>query len=144
MKTFEIIEHPADVGFLAYGETLRELFENAALAMCSLMAAPDHITEREERQISARGSDTESLLYSWLAEILAAADGEQLVFRRVVVTQLKEPRGTSAGQVRGTAFGERFDRERHAAGTYIKAVTLHQFSIEKTDSGYRARVFLDL
>ena len=143
-KAFEIIEHPADVGFLAYGQNLHELFESAALAMCSLASAPDQVTEREERHISATGADLESLLYAWLAEILAVADAEQLAFRRVVVTELQEPGRTSTGEVRGTAFGERFDRERHAAGTYIKAVTLHQFSIEKTDSGYRARVFLDL
>jgi SHS2 domain-containing protein len=46
--------------------------------------------------------------------------------------------------VRGTALGEKFDRERHAAGTYIKAVTLHQFAVERTSEGLRARVFLDL
>lgn len=144
MKTFEIIEHPADVGFLAYGRDLPELFENAALAMCSLACAPGNIEDKEQRQISATGDDLESLLFAWLAEILAITDADQLVFRRVAVSKLREPHGTQPGEVRGSAFGERFDRKRHAAGTYIKAVTLHQFLAEKTKNGYRARVFLDL
>jgi len=152
-QRFEILEHPADVGFLAYGETLEELFENAGLAMCSLGCAAERIEEQAEREIAASGADVESLLYAWLAEILAVADAEQLVFRRVRVTKLRAPgegeadatRAVDArGEVRGTAYGERFDRERHAAGTYIKAVTLHQFAVERVAEAWRARVFLDL
>jgi SHS2 domain-containing protein len=141
---YEIIEHPADVGFLAYGRTLAELFENAALAMCSLACAPEKIQETEHREIIVRGADLEALLYAWLAEILGIADGEQLVFRRVAITQIREPKNGVPGEARGIAYGEMFDRVRHAAGTYIKAVTLHQFVVERTPDGFRARVFLDL
>jgi SHS2 domain-containing protein len=144
MAKFEIIEHPSDVGFLAYGNSLVELFENAALAVCSLACAPDGIEERTNAALTAGGADLESLLYAWLAEILATADAHGLVFRRVQVTRLCEPHDCISGEVRGIAHGEAFDRERHSAGTYIKAVTLHQFSLERTPIGYRARVFLDL
>jgi len=144
MKRFEIIEHPADVGFAAYGTTLRELFEAAALALCSLACAPEKIEERTSCDVGATGTDLGSLLYAWLAEILAIADADQLVFRRVEVVNLREPQAGAPGEVRGIAQGERFDRDRHCAGTYIKAVTLHQFSVERTANGYRARVFLDL
>jgi SHS2 domain-containing protein len=141
---YKILEHPADVGFLAYGGTFSELFENAALALCSLACAPEKIEEREQREIIAGGADIESLLYAWLAEILAIADGEQILFRRVQVNEFREPQAGAAGEARGIAYGEKFDRERHAAGTYIKAVTLHQFAVERTPEGFRARVFLDL
>ncbi len=141
---FEILEHPADVGFLAFGVTLAELFENAALALCSLGCAPEKIEERIAREIVAQGADIESLLYAWLAEILAIADAEQIVCRRVDIAELREPKNGKSGEARGIAYGEKFDRERHAAGTYIKAVTLHQFQIECTPAGFRARVFLDL
>jgi SHS2 domain-containing protein len=141
---YEILEHPADVGFLAYGRTLAELFENAALALCALACAPEKIEERLEHEITARTADLESLLYSWLAEILAVADAEQFVFRRAKVTALQEPGAGKQGEVRGNLYGEKFDRARHAAGTYIKAVTLHQFALERTPEGFRARVFLDL
>ena len=141
---FEILEHPADVGFLAYGESLTQLFENAALALCSLSCAPEKIEERLEREFSVHGADTESLLYAWLAEILAISDVEQLMLRRVSVTELREPQPGTRGEARGIAYGEKFDRERHAAGTYIKAVTLHQFSVERMQDGFRARVYLDL
>jgi SHS2 domain-containing protein len=144
MKPFDIIEHPADVGFLAYGVTASELFENAALAMCSLACAPEKIGEKTRCEVRVTADDLELLLYAWLAEILAIADADQLVFRRVEVRHLAEPHADAAGEVCGIAYGESFDGGRHAAGTYIKAVTMHQLLIERPPQGYSARVFLDL
>jgi hypothetical protein len=48
---FEILEHPADVGFLAYGATLEELFVNAALAMISIGGDIESVRETERREI---------------------------------------------------------------------------------------------
>jgi SHS2 domain-containing protein len=135
---FEIIEHPADVGFLAYGRTLEELFANAALAMFSLACEPSAIEERERREVEVTGGDHETLLFAWLAELLAISDVEQIFFRRAEVTEVHE------GRVRGAATGERYDKLRHRAGTYIKAVTYHQLRVERTPEGWRARVFLDV
>jgi SHS2 domain-containing protein len=137
-QQFEILEHPADIGFRAYGATLEKLFENSALALFSLACDPANVSESEAREIEAEGSDKELLLYAWLAELLAVAEAEHLVFRRAEVTAL------SAGRVAGRAFGERFDRARHPMHTHIKAVTLHQFFVESTADGWRAQVFLDL
>jgi SHS2 domain-containing protein len=142
------------VGFIAYGSTLEELFANAALALLSLSCELGGIEEREQREILAQGADLDSLLYAWLAEILAISDAEQLVFRRVDVKRLRveetggEVRGEGRGEVRdeiqGIAYGEPFDKTRHRAGTYIKAVTYHQFEVTRTPEGWRAQVFLDL
>jgi SHS2 domain-containing protein len=135
---FEVLEHPADVGFLAYGRTLEELFANAALAMFSLACELDYIEERLRREVEVTGAETEALLYAWLAELLAIADAEQLFFRRAEVTTL------APGRVRGVAYGEKFDKARHRAGTYVKAVTYHQFRVEETPEGWRAEVYLDV
>jgi len=144
---FEVIEHPADVGFLAYGKTLEELFAHAALALVSLACEPAGIEEREPRAIEATGADLEALLFAWLAEILATADAEKMVFRRVEVTELRLPAPSEAsapGHARGRAWGERFDRERHRAGTYLKAVTYHQLRVEQIPGGWRAQVYVDV
>ncbi len=135
---FEIIEHPADVGFLAYGATLEELFANSALAMLSLACDLAGIAEREQCTIALSGADTESLLFAWLAEILAVGEIERLVFRRVEVMEFARE------HVRGIAYGEPFDKRRHAAGTYIKAVTYHQLRVEQIADGWRAQVYLDV
>ncbi len=139
---FAILEHPADVGFLAYGATLEELFENAALAIISIAGEVDNVRESDRRQIEVTGENIESLLYAWLAEILAVMDAERMALRRAEVTELVSE--ACGGRVRGVVYGEPFDRAQHAAGVAIKAVTYHQFAIERTADGWRARVFLDL
>ncbi len=135
---WEVIEHPADVGFIAYGATLEELFANAGLAMMSLAYELEGVRKTESRPLDATGDDAESLLYAWLAEILAVADAEQLVFCRFEVTERQN------GRVRGVAFGEKYDKARHRAGTYVKAVTYHQLRVEQTSEGWRAQVYLDV
>ena len=137
-KRFEIIEHPADVGFIAYGATLGELLENAALAMMSLGCELTAIEERERQEIRACGADNEALLFDWLAEILAVADAEGLALRRAEVTRVGE------GAAHGVVYGEKFDKARHRAGTYVKAVTYHQLAIERSGDGWKATVYLDV
>jgi protein archease len=137
-KKFEIIEHPADVGFIAYGATLSEILENAALAMMSMACEPKGITEKERREVHASGADNESLLFDWLAEILALADAEELALCRAEVTQLGQ------NEVRGVVYGEKFNKARHRAGTYIKAVTYHQLAIARIADGWQATVYLDV
>ena len=135
---FEILEHPADVGFRAHGSTLQELFASAALALISIAGEIDAIENREQRKIEATGEDTESLLYAWLAEIVAVADTDCLVLARVDVTSLGDDRVT------GVVFGERYDRARHHAGTAIKAVTYHKFFVKRLPAGWVSEVFVDL
>jgi len=40
--------------------------------------------------------------------------------------------------------GEPLDATRHHQRADVKAVTLHDFSVEKEDDGWRARVLLDI
>ena len=129
---------PGRRGFPRLRTALQDLFANAALALISIAGEIESIEERERREIVAAGDDTESLLYAWLAEIVAVADADRLVLRRVELTSLGE------GSVTGAAYGERYDHDRHHSGTAIKAVTYHKFLVRQFESGYLAEVFLDL
>jgi SHS2 domain-containing protein len=46
--------------------------------------------------------------------------------------------------VKATAEGELLDAERHHQRADVKAVTLHDFSVERTEGGWKARVLLDI
>jgi SHS2 domain-containing protein len=46
--------------------------------------------------------------------------------------------------LQATAWGERLDPERHHPRVDVKAVTLHQFRLEKTGQGWEAFVILDI
>jgi SHS2 domain-containing protein len=151
-KPYTFLDHPADVGFVARGHTLTELFESAAAAVLDYGWELDTVREREQVNLRARAATLEDLLFSWLAELVYLADAEHWVFKRVLVRQLEPPHASApegsahkpAWEVRGAALGERFEKDRHRARTYIKAVTYHQLAVEESPDGWQATVFLDV
>jgi SHS2 domain-containing protein len=44
----EVLGHPADIGFRAFGDTLPEPFARSALAMLSIAADPAAVLSKEE------------------------------------------------------------------------------------------------
>ncbi|MFQ5818036.1 MAG: archease [Terriglobia bacterium] len=149
MPAYEFLDHPADVGFVARGRTLAQLFAHAARAMLDYGWDLSTVRARKKVRVSVAGHDLESLLYNWLAEILSRADAENWIFKTVTVNRVTaqgtrhKVQGTEY-QVQGTAAGEPFLRARHRARTYIKAVTYHQLAVQQTPGGFEATVFLDV
>ena len=66
MKQFELIDISGDVGIRVFGRDLKELFENAALGMYSLITDIKDIEEKKRIEISADSSSTDGLLVSYL------------------------------------------------------------------------------
>ena len=138
LPDFEILEHTADAGIVARGETLPELFAHAAEGMFTLMVDLDGVRETEVRAVSARGEDAARLLADWLLELLILTDTEGLLFRRFEVT-------IEDGGLKGKAYGERIDRARHDLRGDIKGVTRHLLEVAPDNGGsYRARVLFDM
>ena len=134
---FGIIEHTADVGIVAWGEDLAELFSQVAAGMYSIMVAVDDVRETESRELSVVADTLDHLLTNWLTELLFVTETEDLVFSRFEV----RIKGT---QLSATAFGERLDPLKHSIGEAVKGVTRHMFEIKRVDDGYEARVLLDV
>jgi SHS2 domain-containing protein len=135
---FEILEHPADIGFRALGGTLAELFETAALALLSIACELDDILPRETHRVQAAGADYESLLVSWLNEVLYWFDGRRIAFRQFRVQEIEPERVTAVG------WGEPRDALRHRPKLIVKAVTWHQLKVSSSNGGWMAEVFLDV
>lgn len=135
---FEILEHPADIGFRARGQTLEELFEASAEALVSLALETEEVRPLERYALSAVGEDIEALLVNWLSEVLWLLDGRQMALRQFRVTEL------GVGSVRGEAKGEPRDPARHRAKLMVKGVTYHQLEVAQDAAGWHAQVFLDI
>ena len=138
MPPFEILEHPADIGFRAFGGTLAELFENAALALVSIASEIGDVAERHEYHLEAAGTDQESLLVAWLSEVLYWFDGKRITFCRFHISAI-DPHGLTA-----VAYGEPRNSIRHRFKPIVKAVTWHQLKVRKTGRGWMAEVYLDI
>jgi len=137
-RAFELLEHPADIGFRAFGATLPELFGNAALAMLNIACELDGVAPKSEYILSATGADYEGLLVSWLSEVLYWFDGKRIALREFQVTHL-DPQS-----IHSTARGEPRDAGHHRSKLIVKAVTWHQLKIAPSNGGWLAEVYLDI
>ena len=135
---FEILEHPADIGFRAFGDSLSGLFANAAVAMLSIAGNPAAAEPRREYPLAVESPDRESLLVDWLGEVLWWFDGRRIAFRDFHVTRFSDGASAAVGR------GEPRDAERHRARVIVKAVTWHQLKIERRGEVWTAEVYLDI
>ncbi len=133
----QVTPHTADTGIDAWGPTLDDAFEEAALGLFELMVEPAAVEEREAHRIAVSGGDDGDLLVRWLNELLYLVDARGLVFHRFVVER------RVAGALVAMAYGEPFDRARHLPRTAVKAATYHQLAVEPGPPA-RVRVIVDL
>jgi SHS2 domain-containing protein len=137
-RGFEVLEHPADIGFRAFGATLPGLFVSSALAMLSIIGDPEAAEPRSEYSLEVESGDREALLVDWLSEVLYWFDGKQVAFRDFRIDAFEETALRAAG------IGEPRDPERHRSRLIVKAVTWHQLKIERHGEGWLAEVYLDI
>ena len=123
-KRFQLIEHTADVGLVAYGETLTEAFANAAYGLFSIIAELKTVKEVESRQLELSEEDPEALLFEWLNSLIYLFDVEMILFKRFEITDFDRRR------LRATCHGEKYDPSRHQLKTGVKAATYHMLKVD--------------
>ncbi|MFQ5861845.1 MAG: archease [Candidatus Brocadiales bacterium] len=143
-EKYTVIEHTADLAFMAYGKNIEELFENAAYALFDTFTDLSRVEETTERPVHIQlktgnvETDTEQLLVKWLNELLYLNEVENLLFKRFKVE------GIGAGELRALAYGEKFRPDHHVILTPLKAVTYHRIEVVKEPDRWHARVIVDL
>jgi len=136
-KDFEIIDHTADVGILAYGVDMSQAFANAARALFSIITELDDVEEVLYRDIELSAPDRESLLVAWLNELIYLFDAENIIFKRFDITGLGDTR------LEARSYGEKVDNSRHKLKTGVKAATYHMLKVED-GNGCKAQVLFDI
>jgi SHS2 domain-containing protein len=132
----------ADIAFEATGPDLPQLFRDAADATMNVMIDNiEAIHPRETRQIELSNDKLDMLLFDLLQELIFLKDAERLLLR---IREMQIGERDEIYFVKATAEGELLDAERHHQRADVKAVTLHDFSVERTESGWKARVLLDI
>ena len=107
MTQFRILEHTADVGFEAFGATREGMFANAGRALFYLITDLEAVETSDRVTLALEAQEATSLLVDWLSEILYLWDAEGWLFRDFEIHRLTDQ------SLSATAWGERFDRERH-------------------------------
>ena len=138
LPTFQLIDHPADLGIEAQGESLSEAFEQAAVGLMSVILDLSSVEPLMSKEVTLQGSGLEHLLVKWLSEVLYLYDGEKFVGRDFSICELRDD------FLRATVRGEQFVADKHTTRLDVKAVTYHQLLVEQTTGAGRVRVFLDI
>lgn len=132
----------ADIAFEATGRDLRELFKDAADATMNVMIDNlDAIEPRETRHIELSNDQIDMLLFDFLQELIFFKDAERLLLR---IGKVRIDESDRKYFLEAKAAGEPLDATRHQQRADVKAVTLHDFSVEKTAGGWKAHVLLDI
>jgi SHS2 domain-containing protein len=138
MRSFELLDHTADVGLRARGGSLAELLAACAEGMFSVVVEEGEVREETAVKVELEASDAEALVHAWLRELLFRFSADGLVFARFDVQE------ATASRLRAVCHGEAFDPGRHRGGTEIKAVTWHDFKVEEREDGWLAEALLDI
>jgi protein archease len=132
----------ADIAFEATGRDLPELFSEAADATINVMIDNiDAIQPVETRQIELSNDELDMLLFDLLQELIFLKDAKRLLLR---IREVQIAERAENYFMKATAEGELLDTERHQQRADVKAVTLHDFSVERKEGGWKARVLLDI
>jgi protein archease len=134
-RGYEVLEHTADVGLRVWAPDFGALFEEAALALIAIMGTATGAETRRE-EVNLEAPDGVALLVDWLSEVLFLFDARGLV--PLHIEAYVEP-----WHLRATMTGcdaEHFQQ----GGAAVKAVTYHDAMLRETDSGWEARIYLDV
>ena len=134
---YETFEHRADIGVRGYGKSLEEAFENGAKAMFSVVVDIEGVRPVETEEISCEAPDTETLFVEWLNNLLSAAHLSGKLFSgfKVEITD---------NSLKGLAFGERLDKNRHHIMTEVKGATYSNLKVDKEDDMFVAQCIVDV
>jgi SHS2 domain-containing protein len=138
MERYKEIPHTADIAAMIYGRTVSELFENAAYAMFDMMGDISAMEPEIAVKVELEAPDTESLLISWLNELLYRSYFKQVLFFDFHVITLE------GNKLTAEAKGQKISEDKERLRVEIKAATYHDLEIKETGSGYEITIVFDV
>jgi len=134
MKYKFIEDLTSDVMFEAYGKDLKELFENAALALSDVICK--NVKPKLKVSVKVKGDDLKELMINWLQEIISSVDIKDMFFSKFDIKMINEKK------LEANIYGEEITPEK--GETVVKAVTNYNFKLEKNKKRYLVRISLDI
>lgn len=137
MRKFKIIEHTADIGIIAFGKDLPQLFSNAAFGMFSLITDLNKITQKDKLEISTLAKDREELMIYWLNDLLWNYSVNKIIPSEFEILKMDDC------NLDARVIGEKYDEKKHNIEMEVKAATYHQLKIEKK-TNWQVQIIFDV
>ncbi len=141
MKEFEIIDHTADIGLIAYGKNKEQVFINTAKGMFEIIAGGNKtFKENFYDKIKLEADNLEGLLFAWLNELLYISETKLVILNKFEIKDLSNNKiGAEVKGMKINQLGCKIKRE-------IKAVTYYRLEIKKDEESglWRAQIIFDI
>jgi SHS2 domain-containing protein len=137
-KRYEPFSHPSDIGLSVYGNSLEQLFENAAYGLFDTLCNLDKVNETVKVDVGVVGDDRESLMINFLNELLYLQSIKGWLFRRFKVQAIKDNR------IKAIVWGEYYQANNHEIYREIKCATYHNLKIRQEDGLWRVDIVFDV
>jgi len=131
-KRYVVMDYLSDVLIRAYGKSIKELFENTAEGMFSLITDLKNIKKTIEKKIEISAGEKigpEDLLIIWLEKILYLNEVNDLIFSEFKIIDLIN--NESESRISALLKGEKINLKKHEIFLQIKAPTYHNLFIKQ-------------
>tara|TARA_B100000315_G_scaffold258692_1_gene311733 strand:- start:2767 stop:3207 length:441 start_codon:yes stop_codon:yes gene_type:complete len=139
-KKYQFLNHVSDAYLQAFGKSLNETFENAALGFTATVVSIDKIRPKIFKRFKVKGIDRLHLLYNWLELLLLELTIKSNIFNEFSVNIVEN----GSLELTATARGESLKPKIHQPEVEIKAVTYHLMEVIEEKNQFIIKFLLDL
>ncbi len=141
MKSYELIDHTANIGIRAFGQTLEQMFAHMALGMFGQMVDLSLVTGQQKKKIIVEAADEEELLVEWLNELLYLYLVKKYAFNIFKINKILYRQKLEA-----EAYGIKLTKKNQTSikKKEIKAATYHQLKIKQENGVYIGEVLFNV
>ena len=136
--TYKYLENVAiaDIAVEIKAKTLKDLFIDGAMALEESMADLNFDVDcKKTIKLSAKSIDI--LFFDWLSELVFLKDSNQMIFNKFDI-EISEN-----GYLHAAAYGTTIDKLKEEKND-VKAITMHNFKVEKKENYWYAFVVFDI
>lgn len=141
-KDYKVIEHMADIGLKAFGETKEKLFQNAARGMFFIITGSSKLAKQGSEHywaIKCEGANLEELLVEWLSELLYIHSTDFVILNDFIIKSM------TSNNLQAESHGLKINESSYNIEKEIKAVTYYNLQVLKNEKGYwEATIVFDI
>jgi tRNA nucleotidyltransferase (CCA-adding enzyme) len=125
---WEHFPHEADIGVRGIGTTKEAAFEQAGLALASVITDLASVAPLQAVPIVCEAPDDELLLVDWLNALVYEMATRKMLFSRFIVR-------FNDRSLHATAWGEPIEVARHQPAVEVKGATYTELSLKQDEQG---------
>jgi SHS2 domain-containing protein len=141
-RSHELLPHTADAGLRAEAADLRDVFEEAAIALGQMASEGARVVPLVGVEVDLSAPDLPALAFAWLNELIGICDARGVALGRVEVLAVEPTAG--GWRLRGSAWVAPVDGTVVRRRADVKSATYHGLAVEPIAGGWRLTAYVDI